>query len=522
MEEGDGAVEDCPDPSGLPTIIQGGMGVAVSGWRLARAVSATGQLGVVSGVALDTVLARRLQRGDPDGAARGALDHLPVAGLAERVLKRYFVPGGIAANAPFRPTPRLGLRPNLARDELIVAGNFVEVYLARQGHQGLVGVNYLEKIQLATPAAVFGAMLAGVDYVLMGAGIPSEIPGLLDSLARGEAGELTVAVAGVPAGERHAVRLDPTTLAGAALPALTRPRFLAIVASAVLAAYLARNPASRPDGFVLETSVAGGHSAPPRGRLSLDAGGEPVYGPRDDIDLAKVAALGLPFWLAGGHADRGALGAARSSGAAGIQIGSAFALCRDAGIEPGLRERMIKSALAGELVVRNEPYASPTGFPFKTVQFPGSLSDDDVYTARDRRCDLGYLRTPYRRAHGGIGYRCAAEPVETFVRKGGTIEETEGRRCLCNGLTATVGLGQRRLEGTVEPPLLTLGQSLDFLVDLVAYAGTDFDAADVVAFLHGGAAEPGKEAAIHLRQERLDQPVLGTQPIRDVGGHLTP
>ena len=44
-----------------PTIIQGGMGVAVSGWRLAHAVSSLGQLGVVSGTALDQVFARRLQ-----------------------------------------------------------------------------------------------------------------------------------------------------------------------------------------------------------------------------------------------------------------------------------------------------------------------------------------------------------------------------------------------------------------------------------------------------------------------------
>ena len=50
-----------------PVIIQGGMGIAVSGWKLARAVSAEGQLGVVSGTALDGVLVRRLQLGDPEG-----------------------------------------------------------------------------------------------------------------------------------------------------------------------------------------------------------------------------------------------------------------------------------------------------------------------------------------------------------------------------------------------------------------------------------------------------------------------
>ena len=49
-------------------IIQGGMGVAISGWRLAAAVGCLpGCLGVVSGTAIDTVLARRLQDGDPGG-----------------------------------------------------------------------------------------------------------------------------------------------------------------------------------------------------------------------------------------------------------------------------------------------------------------------------------------------------------------------------------------------------------------------------------------------------------------------
>jgi NAD(P)H-dependent flavin oxidoreductase YrpB (nitropropane dioxygenase family) len=470
-----------------PVIIQGGMGVGVSSWRLARAVAATGQLGVVSGVALDAVLARRLQRGDLDGQVRRALAGFPLAGVAERILGRYFVADGLPAGVPFRPTPRLGLRPNPARDELTVAGNFVEVYLAKLGHRGPVGVNYLEKIQLATPAAVFGAMLAGVDYVLMGAGIPAEIPRLLDRLARGEPGELTVTVAGAAAGQQKTVAFDPAAMVGTAPPTLVRPRLLAIVSSAVLATYLTRNPATTPDGFVLETAVAGGHSAPPRGRLQLSAEGEPVYGPRDDIDVAKVAALGLPFWLAGGHAGAGALTAAQAAGAAGVQVGTAFALCRESGIDPDLRRRMIEQALAGRLVVRNEPYASPAGFPFKTVQLPGTLSDDEAYTRRDRLCDLGYLRVPYRRDDGAIGYRCPAEPVATYVRKGGSAEDTVGRRCLCNGLTATIGLAQRRAGGYGEPPLLTLGQDVDFLPGLVASAGEDFCAADVVAYLLGQA-----------------------------------
>jgi NAD(P)H-dependent flavin oxidoreductase YrpB (nitropropane dioxygenase family) len=357
------------------------------------------------------------------------------------------------------------------------------VYLARQGHQGPVGINYLEKIQLATPAAAYGAMLAGVDYVLMGAGIPTELPGLLNALAAGESGELTVTVAGARAGERHVIGFDPTTLAGTAPRDLARPRFLAIVASSVLAAYLSRNPATTPDGFVVESWIAGGHSAPPRGPLRLDDGGEPVYGPRDEVDLAKLRALGLPFWLAGGQSGPGALAAARAAGAAGIQVGTAFALSRESGIEAGLRRRVIAEALAGTLAVRNDPLASPTDFPFKAAQLAGTLADEEVYAGRTRMCDLSYLRTPYRREGGGVGFRCPAEPVEPYVGKGGSVADTTARRCLCNGLVATIGLGQRLADGAGEPPLVTLGQDLSFLPDLVARGGTDFTAADVIGHL---------------------------------------
>jgi len=66
------------------------------------------------------------------------------------------------------------------------------VFLAKEGHDGLVGINYLEKIQLPTLPSLYGAMLANVDYVLMGAGIPRAIPGALDHLAQGEPAQLKI------------------------------------------------------------------------------------------------------------------------------------------------------------------------------------------------------------------------------------------------------------------------------------------------------------------------------------------
>ena len=160
------------------------MGAGISDWRLARAVSSLGQLGVVSGTALDVILVRRLQQGDPGGHMRRGLDELPLPGLAERIWQKYYVPGGKDTSRPFAPLPLHDVDgpPELA--DLCVAANFVEVFLAKQGHGNPVGINYLEKIQLPHLPSIYGAMLAGVDFVLMGAGIPSRIPGVLDGLAQ--------------------------------------------------------------------------------------------------------------------------------------------------------------------------------------------------------------------------------------------------------------------------------------------------------------------------------------------------
>ncbi|MGW8776837.1 nitronate monooxygenase [Streptomyces sp. NPDC055796] len=471
-----------------PWLIQGGMGVGVSGWRLARAVSREGQLGVVSGTALDVVLARVLQTGDPGGHARRALAAFPLPELAQTALDCYFRPDGLGdgASARMRTTPRLRAAGGSPAEVLTVLGNFVEVWLAKEGHDGVIGVNYLEKIRLATAPAMFGAILAGVDHVLVGAGVPGHIPALADRLARCEPCVTRIAVEAGPHGDAPLDHVfDPAALLAGHVPGpLRRPEVLAIVSLPVLAAYLARDEATRPDGFVVETGAAGGHSAPPRGPMRLDGTGEPVYGPRDEPDLARMAALGLPFWLAGGQASPEAVAAARAAGAAGVQIGSAFALCEESGMARGLREELRDRARAGTLTVRNDPQASPTSFPFKVAELPGTVSDPEVAAARQRVCDLGFLRTPVRGPRGLL-YRCAAEPVAAYVRKGGDAADTQGRRCLCNGLLATIGLAQRRPGGRAEPPLVTIGKDLSFLPRLSPDA-SPYSAADVVRWLAAG------------------------------------
>lgn len=478
-----------------PRIIQGGMGVAVSGWSLARAVSQAGQLGVVSGTALAVVLARRLQLGDPGGDLRHALAQFPIPGVAARVLADYFVPGGKQQEVSFKPTVMPTLRPGRKLVELTVAANFVEVFLAKLGHSGVVGINFLEKIQLPTLPSLFGAMLAGVDYVLMGAGIPRAIPGAMDSLANWQPTELKIDVEGAVPGEDFVSSFDPRAFFSGNLPDLKRPMFLGIVASATLAITLARKSTGRVDGFVVEGETAGGHNAPPRGQMQLSPEGEPIYGPRDTPDLEKIQALGLPFWLAGSYGRPGKLAEALRLGATGIQAGTAFAFCEESGILPDLKRRVIAQSKRGEAHVFTDPVASPTGFPFKVVQLPGSLSEAAIYEARPRICDLGYLRHAYRKTDGTLGYRCPAEPLEDYARKGGDLADTTGRKCICNGLPATVGLSQVRHGTDHELALLTSGNDVSQIAQFLKPGCETYTAADVIEQLLADAPSASADTA---------------------------
>ena len=466
-----------------PSIIQGGMGVAVSDWRLANAVARTGQLGVVSGTGINAVFVRRLQDGDPGGHLRRAISHFPVPDIADRLYSRYYIAGGKAGDRPYDAIPIASPTMPVPQQELIVLANFAEVWLAREGHQGLVGINLLEKIQFPNVHALYGAMLAGVDYVLMGAGIPREIPGVLDRLARHQPASIRLAVEGAAAGEEHRTGFSPLELMGRPLPVLKRPLFIAIIASNVLATTLVRKATGRVDGFVIEEHSAGGHNAPPRGGLQLTQQGEPIWGPRDVVDLDKIRELDLPFWLAGRQASPEALAAARAAGAVGIQAGTLFAFCEESGIEAHLKREVIDAAMRGECEVFTDPHASPTGFPFKVVRLPGTLSEDDEYAHRPRVCDLGFLRQPYRREDGSLGFRCASEPPELFLSKGGAPESTPGRKCLCNALMANVGHGQIRPGGYHEQPLLTAGEDLPRIARFVSASKPSYAAREVIDYL---------------------------------------
>ncbi len=193
-----------------------------------------------------------------------------------------------------------------------------------------------------------------------------------------------------------------------------------------------------------------------------------------------MRALGRPFWLAGGYGGKGALAAARAAGAAGVQVGTAFAFCEESGLRSDYKQALLAQVQSGKARVFTDPLASPTSFPFKVVQLAGTMSDAAEYGSRARVCDLGYLREAYRKDDGSVGFRCAGEPVGAYVAKGGAVEDTNGRKCICNALMANIGLGQVRGR-SIEPGIVTSGDDLSSVTRFMPPGDTRYSAADVIA-----------------------------------------
>jgi nitronate monooxygenase len=505
-------------------LIQGGMGVYVSNWRLAKAVAMErpGETaGTVSGTALDVVYVRLLQLGDPGGHARRALAALDArfgGDIGRAICDRYFIEGGKAPDAQFRSAPMQMLRsedgkttfpaPNGATGptpltldpsiiELLIATGFAEVWLAKEGHDGKVFINFLHKIELPLIYTMYGAMLAGVDGIIVGAGNPDGLPAICARLANQQPVTRGLPVLYAEPGEEFAISFDPRSVAGGVLAQspVRRPAFLAIASLEGLVEALAASESEAPDGFIIEHHTAGGHNANPVGPMQKDQEGQPIYSLRDEPDLAAIRRTGIPFWLAGGYGSHDKLQQALDAGAFGVQVGSVFALAEESGMKPEYRSAILKEMKSGadDASLVKTTVFSPTGFSFKVVQLKETLSEEDVYAARRRICDIGLLqqRGLSKADEDGtrtLFQRCPAAPIDAYVKKRGLERNTEERRCLCNGLLSSVGLGQvKKLNGewVEEPAIVTLGNRLDGVRRLSRQGQTHYHVQDVVADILG-------------------------------------
>ncbi len=242
------------------------MGVAISGWRLAAAVgSLSGCLGVVSGTAIDTVLARRLQDGDRGGDLREAMAGFPDREVVGRVLDRFYLPDGRRPGASLPPrrdahprgapaAPRPDRPRRLRRGQPGPAGS-CRTDRHQPAHQG----------EGADPPDPVRRHVGQGGLRPHGCGDPSRDPRRSRRLRRGPRGDH--AASGRPPGRRAraraVVRPGPGALRRCRSPPPGVPR------------HRVRGIAGRHAGATLQRAgrrlrrrgpIGGGHNAPPRGQ----------------------------------------------------------------------------------------------------------------------------------------------------------------------------------------------------------------------------------------------------------------
>ena len=436
---------------GMPRLIQAGMGVRISGARLANAASRLGALGVVSGAGLRHVVIEEIRAGNEE--VLRAVRAFPIGRYVEEMMA--WAPGGTKWNRP-APVDEVDPARGALPQRLSVIAAFVEVMRAKEGHRGKVGVNVMWKCTLTVLPTILGAMLAGSDALLCGAGVPIELPEILQKL---QAGENLAYRPLTGTGTNVSLDLSGDGIARL-LAAVPAPRMIPILSNyafprRILDVWERERGGVKPFAFVLEDHRAGGHNAPPRTHES--------FGEKDDLTgyFDKVVATGIPVYVAGsfpGGGGREDFVSWTARGAYGIQVGSRFALCEESGLREDLKDALIAANASGGAVVTTARCASPTGYPFKVAALPGTLTDPEVYAARTRVCDKRYLvQSHFEEQPDGTAretYICPAMPETQFVALGGDAAETPDRVCLCNALLSTAGFFAER-----EAPIVTLGLS---------------------------------------------------------------
>ncbi len=310
------------------------MGVGVSNWRLANAVSKLGQLGVVSGTALDQLFVRRLADGDKGGDMRRGLDAFPFLKWPSASGRSTSFPAASQRNG--LPDCGDASKAGPAQARGAVRGQQLRRGLSGQGRPQESRRHQFSRKGCSSPICLpFTAPCwPGLGYVLMGAGIPLHIPGVLDSFAAHQP-----RVQAVGRWRAAGDGLADVPQSGRPCRGRTARPSSAQVPGHCFFQHLGHHHAAPRQRPRRRTDSRNAHRrraqcAPARQAPALCVR-QPVYGERDAVNIAGLRALGVPFWLAGGYGSPEKVREALDQGAAGVQVGTAFAFTEESG--PGHR-----------------------------------------------------------------------------------------------------------------------------------------------------------------------------------------
>lgn len=323
-------------------IIQGGMGVGVSLHPLARAVAREGGLGIVSSACLDRLVSKRT-----------------------------------------------GKRVNTYE------AAYEEVSRAKEG-EGFAGINIMGALVRDYNDSVKGALDAGADVIISGAGLPLTLPIIQPS--------------------------KDTAL----IPIVSSTRALEIICKKW------EKLGCRPDAIVLEGPLAGGHLGFKMEQIDLESNRlENLFPPVKDMAMRYGD---FPVIVAGGiytHAD---IVKFLAMGADGVQMGTRFLATGESSASPEYKQAVI-AAKEEDILVAHDP-GSPCGLPFRVISH-SPMYVSSLQRRRPPKCDKGYVLLKDKE---GAFTLCPAK------------ESNEHHFCICNGLLSSAGYNPDK-----EEPLYTVG-----------------------------------------------------------------
>lgn len=323
-------------------IIQGGMGVGVSLYPLASAVAREGGIGIVSSACLDRLVSKRT--GKKFNAYEAAYEEVSLAKTA----------GGFA------------------------------------------GINIMVALVRDYADSVKGALDAGADVIISGAGLPLNLP---------------------------AIQLPKDT---ALIPIVSSARALELICKKW------ERLGYRPDAVVLEGPLAGGHLGFKIDQIEIESNKlENLLPPVKDMAIRYG---NFPVIVAGGIYTHDDISRFIKIGADGVQMGTRFLATEESSATSEYKKAVVE-AKDEDIVVADRP-GSPCGLPFRIIkQSPMYVST--LKRLREPKCDKGYVLL--KDAEGKFT-RCPAK------------EDNENYFCICNGLLSSAGYNPDK-----EEPLYTVG-----------------------------------------------------------------
>ncbi len=272
---------------------------------------------------------------------------------------------------------------------------YEEVSLSKE-KGGFAGINIMCALVRDYGDSVKGALDAGADAIISGAGLPLSLP---------------------------VIQLPKDT---ALIPIVSSARALEIICKKW------EKLGYRPDAAVLEGPLAGGHLGFKIDQIGLEENKlENLFPPVKEM-ARKYG--DFPVIVAGGIFTNEDIMKFLAMGADGVQMGTRFLATEESSATPEYKAAVI-AAKEEDIIVAYDP-GSPCGLPFRVIKH-SSMYMSALKRLRKPRCDKGYVLLKDREGKFTI---CPAR------------ESNEHHFCICNGLLRSAGYSPNG-----EEPLYTVG-----------------------------------------------------------------